>query len=338
LFRRIKEAVKNKDSYFKKKCDATGKPGLSALQKCVAAIRILAYGLPLDAVDEYVRIGESTARKTLRHFCRAVIDVFGPTYLRKPNAADVARLLQQGEDCGFPGKLGSMDCMHWPWRNCPTSWKGQFTGRNKHPSLILEAVASHDLWIWHAYFGMPGSNNDINVLHRSDVFSDYVRGRATPVSFQVNGRTYDMGYYLADGIYPNWPAFVKTISHPMEQKTQYFAMRQESERKEIERAFGVLQTRFAVIRGPAYGWDRRQLNNIMVTCIILHNMIVEDEGPNAQDTNYSNVGDLAVPYGTTQERADWIAANHKLRDPTLHSQLLHDLIEHQWNRLGSQLQ
>jgi hypothetical protein len=67
---------------------------------------------------------------------------------------------------------------------------------------------------------MPGSNNDINVLHTSDVFSDYVRGRATPVSFEVNGRTYDMGYYLADGIYPKWVAFVKTISHPMDQKTK----------------------------------------------------------------------------------------------------------------------
>ncbi|CAN6175342.1 unnamed protein product [Urochloa humidicola] len=31
LFKRIKEAVKNHDDYFKKKCDATGKEGLSAL-------------------------------------------------------------------------------------------------------------------------------------------------------------------------------------------------------------------------------------------------------------------------------------------------------------------
>ena len=44
-----------------KRCDATGKVGLSALQKCVAFMRILAYGVPADAVDEYVRIGESTA-------------------------------------------------------------------------------------------------------------------------------------------------------------------------------------------------------------------------------------------------------------------------------------
>jgi hypothetical protein len=65
LFKHIKEAVKNYDNYFRKRCDATGKVGLSALQKCVASMRILAYGVPADAVDEYVRIGESTAREAL---------------------------------------------------------------------------------------------------------------------------------------------------------------------------------------------------------------------------------------------------------------------------------
>ena len=49
-----------------------------------------------------------------------------------------------------------------------------------------------------------------------------------------------MGYYLADGIYPDWPAFVKSVRHPMERKTQRFAAVQEGARKDIERAFGVL--------------------------------------------------------------------------------------------------
>jgi len=85
-------------------------------------MRILAYGLPADAVDEYVCIGDSTARQALNHFCQAVIEVFGEQYLRAPNEADVARLLQEGQNRGFPGMLGSIDCMHWEWRNCPTVW------------------------------------------------------------------------------------------------------------------------------------------------------------------------------------------------------------------------
>ncbi|XP_039784815.1 uncharacterized protein LOC120651403 [Panicum virgatum] len=87
LFKRIKEAVKNHDDYFKNKYDATGKEGLSALQKCISSMCILAYGVPADAIDKYVCIGDSTARQTLHNFCRVVIEVFGEQYLRAPNEA-----------------------------------------------------------------------------------------------------------------------------------------------------------------------------------------------------------------------------------------------------------
>jgi len=39
----------------------------------------------------------------------------------------------------------------------------------------------------------------------------------------------------------------------------------------------VLQTRFKIIHEPARLWDIADLGIIMRSCIILHNMIVEDE-------------------------------------------------------------
>ncbi|XP_062081103.1 uncharacterized protein LOC133785904 [Humulus lupulus] len=43
------------DDYFSDESfDAVGRRGLSPLQKCTAAIRMLAYGEPADYVDEYV--------------------------------------------------------------------------------------------------------------------------------------------------------------------------------------------------------------------------------------------------------------------------------------------
>jgi hypothetical protein len=68
VFIRILNAVQSMDNYFQQREDCTGLLGLSALQKVVATMRILAYGLPLDAVDEYVQIGTSTAREALNHF------------------------------------------------------------------------------------------------------------------------------------------------------------------------------------------------------------------------------------------------------------------------------
>ncbi|GJU74862.1 ALP1-like protein [Tanacetum coccineum] len=52
---------------------------------------------------------------------------------------------------------------------------------------MLEVVASHDLWIWHAFFGVAGANNDINVLDNSPLFDDLLDDKAPVALFVVNG-------------------------------------------------------------------------------------------------------------------------------------------------------
>ncbi|XP_052109291.1 uncharacterized protein LOC127744108 [Arachis duranensis] len=163
VFLRIVDALSNVYLYFHQRVDAIGRRGLSPLQKCTAAIRMLAYGVAADAVDDYV------------------------------------------------------------------------------------------------------------------LFDDILNDRAPEVNYTINGNNYTMGYYLTYGIYPEWAIFVKSISKPQGEKRKLFAQYQEGQRKDVERAFGVLQARFAIIRGPGRFWEKKKLANIMRACIILHNMIVEDE-------------------------------------------------------------
>ncbi|CAM8972205.1 unnamed protein product [Rhodiola kirilowii] len=209
---------------------------------------MLAYGIAADAVDEYVRISESTARLSLTKFTKGIINQFGSEYMRRPTPDDLVRLLQIGEDRGFPGMIGSIDCMHWEWKNCPVAWKAQYQGRAGVATLVLEAVADHIL-----------------------------EGRAPPVNFTVNGHRYNKGYYLTDGIYPKWAMFIQSVTCPQTRKDKLFAQYQEAARKDVERAFGVLQSRFAIIQRPSLAWNEDILNDIMLSCIIMHNMIVEDE-------------------------------------------------------------
>jgi hypothetical protein len=77
----------------------------------------------------------------------AVIVVFDIYYLREPNTNNTARHLSINESRGFPGMLGSIDCMLWQWNNCPFGWQGQFKGHKEGCTAMLEVVASHDLWI-----------------------------------------------------------------------------------------------------------------------------------------------------------------------------------------------
>jgi hypothetical protein len=96
------------------------------------------------------------------------------------------------ETRGFPGMIGSIDCMHWQRAKCPTSFVGMYKGHKGKPTMILEPVATQDLRIWYAFIGLLVSHNDINVLHRSLVFNDLANDNTPPVDFTVNGNPYTL--------------------------------------------------------------------------------------------------------------------------------------------------
>ncbi|XP_037409075.1 uncharacterized protein LOC119271293 [Triticum dicoccoides] len=340
LFERIVHALGEWSPEFTQRRDALDREGLSPLQKCTSAIRQLAYGTPADILDEYLKIAECTSVKCLKLFVQGVIHIFGDEYMRRPNVDDVQRLLDNGESRGFPGMLGSLDCMHWQWERCPMAWKGQFTRGDKGvPTLILEAVASHNLWIWHAFFGVAGSNNDINVLNQSKLFVEQLKGQAPQVSYRVNDKEYQHGYYLVDGIYPEWAAFMKSIPMAQTEKHKLFAACQESVRKDVERAFGVLQARWTILRRPTRLYERGDIHNIMTACIILHNMIVEDEkeeASNIVDLNEEAGSSIAFPsifvHGDMPVFAEVLERDARIQDRPRHRALKNDLIEHIWKK------
>ncbi|GJQ98854.1 ALP1-like protein [Tanacetum coccineum] len=145
--------------------------------------------------------------------------------------------------------LGSIDCMHWEWVNCPKSWHGQYgRGDKKYPTIILEAVASYDLWIWHAFFGVAGANNDITVLHHSPLFDDLLADNEPVAPYVVNGQPFDKGYYLADGIYPQWSTFVKSFTVARDEKNDVWLLKKKKRRsgkcrKDVEKGIWCSYTR-----------------------------------------------------------------------------------------------
>jgi hypothetical protein len=56
LFMEILHGVKEFDPYFKLKHDVVRTASFSSIQECTATMRMLAYGAPADAQDDYLRM------------------------------------------------------------------------------------------------------------------------------------------------------------------------------------------------------------------------------------------------------------------------------------------
>uniref|UniRef100_A0A0D3CI67 DDE Tnp4 domain-containing protein n=1 Tax=Brassica oleracea var. oleracea TaxID=109376 RepID=A0A0D3CI67_BRAOL len=180
----------------------------------------------------------------------------------------------------------------------------------------------------------------------ADAVDEYLRlGRAPKVNYIVNGHEYHLAYYLTYGIYPKWANFVQSIPLPQGPKASLFATHQEVVRKDVERAFGVLQTRFVIVKNPALLWDKIKIEKITRACIILHNMIVEDERDGytqfdvsvftQPESNRSSQVDFTNSTYMHSNLDNMMSIHNRVCDNTIHQQLKVELVEHIWQKFGT---
>ena len=81
------------------------------------------------------------------------------------------------------------------------AWQEDFGNRDEKKSIILEAIANANLYIWYVFFGFLGSNNDLNVLDRLPLIHNMLIGERRNLEFKINGCRYNRYYLLTNGIY-----------------------------------------------------------------------------------------------------------------------------------------
>ncbi|XP_076910811.1 uncharacterized protein LOC143568571 [Bidens hawaiensis] len=221
--------------------------------------------------------------------------------------------------------LGSLDCTHWDWEACPVVWQGQYH-QDDHDgaTIVLDVVASFDLWIWHSFFGMLGANNDIVVINVSPIFDRLINGVGPDTSFSTNCVNYKYEYYLVYGIYPHWATLDHTFTCPTDDKRKYYKKKLESAREDIERAFGVLKKRWSIVRHPARIQQMNKLRNVMYTFIIFHNMILEESGKEICQGEYNDTPEPITTLNKDEKLVNLLRTRRRETNFSLRS----DLVKH----------
>ena len=140
--------------------------------------------------------------------------------------------------------LPCIDYIHWIWKNCKFAWQALYKGHIGDAMLCLKLwenikcvlrtllLAWRDLAIWYQcaaiFFGV--SKTCWRPCSRVQIWDQYTNG-----------------YYMADGIYPKWSTFVKTISNLQIRKK---LVCQEGCRASIWCA----RSSFTIVRYPALTW------------------------------------------------------------------------------------
>jgi hypothetical protein len=83
---------------------------------------------------------------------------------------------------------------------------------------------------------------------------------------------------------------------PQGKKHQHFTKMQSAAQKDVERTFGVLQVRWKIVQNHVRTWGLETISDTMMSCIILHNMVVQDE----QDGDFESIFDLPMCEGSMQ--------------------------------------
>ena len=317
-FQVLMEDVMNSDGlqFFKQSpLDGTSRASLEA--KLLLPLKTMAYGVPPHTFTDYFSMSMQHSRECCKQFHKAIIHLYMDDFLRLPTALDLKRIVELHKTVhSVHGMMGSLDCTHVFWKNCPKAWQGSYQGKEAKPSLVLEGICDYHLFFWHASFGYCGNMNDLTILSLSpflerllDGSLESVEAEAGIVPFLIMGEEFHKCFVLVDGIYPHWSRFVRGIKEPILDEEKLFTEWQEGARKDIERAFGVLKIVWQCVDRPVLLHNLVEIKNLVLCSLLLHNILVTDRVMAGPQYDYRQTYDPSFDLG-----ADTVADIHQPQD------------------------
>lgn len=269
-----------------RKVDACGQELSPISLKLLGTLRILGKGCTWDLLYELSNVSAEVHRKwTLAFLEKFSLEMYS-IYVHGPrNSEELNSVTSLYAACGFPGCVGSTDCVHIRWECCPSMWSSAFkNGKHNYASIAYEMTVDHSKRFQSTTIGHYGTTSDKTIV-KFDGFVTEVRYEKlfTDAVFKLqvanNKWISEKGVYLlVDGGYHKWRIMQCPLKHTSDEDKSRWSEFAESVRKDVECSFGILKKRYQFLKG-AITWHRKSdIDNAVFSCVILHNMLHEFDG------------------------------------------------------------
>jgi hypothetical protein len=252
--------------------------------KVMIALRIIGRDTDCDTASELSGVPKSTCNTILKQFCAGFVEHFYDKFVYFPDADsdELKKLMDVFGRVGFPGAMGSMDVTHFRWLSCPKNSYNFCKGKYPFPTLACQAIVDHNRRILFLSELYDGRENDKNITSDDEFTYAIMMGKFNSVKFKLYDEhgvvnICEGGYIIVDGGYQNVPCFVDPLHDANGHKEVHWSEFIESVRKDVECTFGILKSRFRILRNGLQ-YDREVSTNIVKTCAILHNMLLAYDG------------------------------------------------------------
>jgi hypothetical protein len=251
-------------------------------KKVVVTLFKLMHGVSIPLVADRAALGKSTVSDILRQVCTAISHNFGhliawPTGRRLVRVATAFHAKQR-----FPNCIGAIDGSHI-YIASPTNTIVAADHRNRYKSfsILLQGVVDSKCYFTSVNTGPPGSLHDSAHFKSTDLYRKAEEGIMP--GFHDDPTTWAEGlpfppYIVADRGYPllSWcitPFKKSPMGAPLSVEELWFNRKHSSTRMSVERAFGILKSRFKEI-GSKSSLKLEFLPTVVHCCCVLHNILL----------------------------------------------------------------
>lgn len=222
-----------------------------------------------------------TFRAFALDFCRVVAQELTPVHIRMPSTPEELGVVNEAyKRRGFPGACGSMDGVQFYWDACPYRLRTTFTGKEKKPTVGFNCTVDHDCKFLHVGELFAGRINDKTKVRYDKYVAKLRTGEFKDVTFNyvdAQGAVQrETGpYVICDNGYHAWTQTLAPCKTTAVPHLALWSKKAESTRKDVERAFGILQKRFRILKFPFTLRDTRDIEYVVLACCTFHNMLFD---------------------------------------------------------------